>query len=303
MSSGTVSAGEAYVAVTCDNNALIRGLQEVAAKIDETSRIVAAKESSLTPVIKIDPKPAVDALKEISEAAKQTKKDGEELDNVFVITAGDVFNFLRGAATKAANLLGNLGDQFDKMSQRVGVSTEALSEYGHAATMCGGDISNIEGALKSMASLTLNAANGQGKATATFKRLGIEMESFRRMTPEEQFDLLAQKIASIEDPTIRAAEAMKVFGGDGQKLLPLFASGADGLAEMREEARRLGVSIDEDSAKMGADFTDATTRLQESLKGVGLTLANALTPMLIKAFNGIAEAISSITQWARENPI
>ena len=88
-----------------------------------------------------------------------------------------------------------------------------------------------------MAAATLNASNGQAKATATFKRLGVELDSFRRMTPEEQFDLLASKIASIEDPTTRAAEAMKVFGSDGQKLLPLFASGADGLAQMREEAR------------------------------------------------------------------
>ena len=304
MSSATaISAGEAYVSVSCDNSALIKGLQEVAAKIDETSRIVAAKESNLTPDIKIDPAPTVNALREIRDATKEVKDEGKGLNVVFAATATDIINFFKGAMTTAANLLGNIGDQFDKMSQRVGVSTEALSEYGHAATMCGGDVSNIEGALKSMATLTLNAANGQTKATATFKRLGVEIESFQRMTPEEQFDLLASKIASIEDPTKRAAEAMKVFGSDGQKLLPLFNAGADGLAEMREEARRLGVSIDEDSAKMGADFTDASTRLKESLKGVGLTIANALTPTLISIFNSVAKIISVVTQWTQRHPI
>ena len=301
--STTISAGEAYVAITCDNTALVRGLQEVASKIDETSRIIAAKETNLTPKVEIDPKPAVDALNDIRSAAESLEKKGRDLNIVFAIDLGTVFHTIKGAALEATQLLGGVGDQFDKMSQRVGVSTDALSEYGHAATMCGADISNIEGALRSMATLTLNASNGQTKATATFKRLGVELDSFRRMTPEEQFDLLASKIASIEDPTRRAAEAMKVFGSDGQKLLPLFASGADGLAQMREEARALGVSIDPVAAKMGADFTDATTRLKESLKGVGLTIAQVLAPTFIDAFNGVAKLISSLTQWARENPI
>lgn len=299
----SISAGEAYVAITCDDSALVRGLQEVAAKIDETSRIVAAKETNLTPKLEIDAKPAVDALRDIRDAVKETKEEGKNLSAVFAVTASDVVNFFKGAALASAKALGGVGDQFDKMSQRVGVSTDALSEYGHAATMCGADISNIEGALRSMATLTLNASNGMTKATSTFKRLGIEFESFKRMTPEQQFDLLASKIATIEDPTTRAAEAMKVFGGDGQKLLPLFASGADGLAQMREEARALGVSIDPVAAKMGADFTDATTRLKESLKGVGLSIGAALAPALVELFNGVAKVVSSITQWARENPI
>ena len=54
---------------------------------------------------------------------------------------------------------------------------------------------------------------------------------------------------------------------------------------------------------MGADFIDATTRLKESLKGVGLTIAQVLAPTLINAFNGVAKIVSSLIQWTRENPI
>lgn len=297
-----VAAGEAYIAVTCDNDALKKGLKEVGAIIDATAKDVSVKEKDLTPKINVDSKGAVDALKDVQKATRDAAEEAKGFNAVFAVTAGDVWNALKGVAMSVGNLLSGVGDQFDKMSQRVGVSTSALSEYAHAAAMSGGDISNVEGALRSMATLTLNASNGMAKATKTFERLNIDLEEFKNLSPEEQFDKLASTIASIEDPTRRAAEAMKVFGGDGQKLLPLFAAGADGLAEMREEARQLGVSIDESAAKMGADVNDAMARLSQSFKGLSLTLAKEVTPSLISFFNNSAKVVSSIIGFAKENP-
>lgn len=297
-----VAAGEAYIAVSCDNIALKKGLKEVGAMIDATAKDVSLREKDLTPKIEIDSKHAVDALKDVQKATRDAAEEAKGFNAVFAITAGDVWNALKGLAMGASTVLDGMGDQFDKMSQRVGVSAQTLSEYAHAASMSGSDISNIEGALKSMASLTLNASNGMAKATKTFERLGVEFETFKTLSPEEQFDLLASKIASIEDPTRRAAEAMKVFGGDGQRLLPLFNAGADGIAEMREEARRLGVTIDDSAAKMGADFDDAMSRFSQSLKGMSLTLAKEVTPSLISFFNGAAKAVSAVIGFAKENP-
>ncbi|MBQ2040087.1 MAG: hypothetical protein II486_11610, partial [Thermoguttaceae bacterium] len=156
------------------------------------------------------------------------------------------------------------GDQFDKMSQRTGISTGALSEYAHAAQMCGSDIQTVESALKNMASQLVQAQSGSARALTNFERLGIDVEQFAKLTPEEQFDTLAAAIAKIEDPTERAGAALKIFGAAGQQLLPLFTSGSGGLAAMREEARKLGVSVDESTAKLGAEYTDAMTRVKQS---------------------------------------
>ncbi len=299
----SVSAGEAYVTISCDNSSLERGLQEVAAKINETSRIVSSSEPNLTPKIKIDPRPVVDALKEINDATRAAEEQSKGYSAVLAITFGDIFSAIKSFGMGVANILGEAGDQYDKMSQRVGVSTSALSEYAHAANMCGANISNVEGALRQMSAVSLNASNGIAEAKAAFNRLGIDIESFQRLSPEEQFDLIADHITKIEDPTRRAGEAMRIFGSDGQKLLPLFSSGKQGLAEMREEARRLGISIDDSAAKMGANFVDASTRLKESIRGVGLTIADAITPAITSFLNGASRAISAVTEWARENPI
>ena len=138
--STTISAGEAYVAITCDNTALVRGLQEVASKIDETSPIIAAKETNLTPKVEIDPKPAVDALNDIRSAASALEKKGRDLNVVFAIDLGTVFHTIKGAALEATQLLGGVGDQFDKMSQRVGASRPTRYQNTDTRRQCAAQI-------------------------------------------------------------------------------------------------------------------------------------------------------------------
>jgi hypothetical protein len=48
MSVGAITAGEAYVSVTCDNAELIAGLRESSATIQATARSVAAAADALT---------------------------------------------------------------------------------------------------------------------------------------------------------------------------------------------------------------------------------------------------------------
>ena len=48
MSVGAITAGEAYVSVTCDNSGLVAGLQEASATIASTARKIASMEDDLT---------------------------------------------------------------------------------------------------------------------------------------------------------------------------------------------------------------------------------------------------------------
>lgn len=47
MSVGAITAGEAYVSITCDNSELVAGLRESSATIQATARNVAAMEDAL----------------------------------------------------------------------------------------------------------------------------------------------------------------------------------------------------------------------------------------------------------------
>ena len=89
---------------------------------------------------------------------------------------------------------------------------------------------------------------------------------------------------------------MKVFGSDGQKLLPMFSSAADGLKQLREEARALGVSVDESAAKIGTEFIDATARFKSSLTGFGLSIGRQITPFITTAGNAITRFSAAMTR-------
>ena len=48
MSVGAITAGEAYVSITCDNSELVAGLREASSAITSTARKIASMEDDLT---------------------------------------------------------------------------------------------------------------------------------------------------------------------------------------------------------------------------------------------------------------
>ena len=76
-----------------------------------------------------------------------------------------------------------------------------------------------------MARFLLNAEQGLTAATDTLDELRASVDDFAGKSPEDQFDLFAQKISEIQDPTKRAALAMRVFGKSGAQLLPMINGG------------------------------------------------------------------------------
>jgi len=298
-----ISAGEAYVSVSVENKSLLSGLNEASQKIRESARTFSASSSALNPTLSLKGSDAFAAsLREVRREAEQTANAAKKLSDRFVITAGDIYNAFRGLASTLSNLLGGIGDEFDKMALRTGLSAEALSEYSYAAKLSGATINDVESAMRSLASSLVMAQNGSARARKGFEILGLDIERIASLSPERQFEEVARAISSIADPTERAGAALKIFGSAGANLLPLFSQGPDGLAKMRKEARDLGVSIDQETATMGASFEDATVRLKSAVQGVGLSFAKILTPALTDVANKFSRALALVNDFVKENP-
>lgn len=167
MSSSSISAGEAYVSITCNNTLLLKGLQETSRKISETAKNVSATAPSLSPKVELHGWNNMKlGLQDIRKEMEKTASSGKRLADRFVITSADVYNALNGSLRKLTSLLGGVGRQFEFMSGRTGMSTSALSEYAHAASLCGADISNVESALMSMQTKIGDANAGMAEAQA-----------------------------------------------------------------------------------------------------------------------------------------
>jgi len=187
------------------------------------------------------------------------------------------------------------GDTVQKMAIRTGFGTQALSELSFAADISGADISGLEKATRRMSKAVIDAQDGMTTYVRAFDRIGLSAADLQNMSIEDAFFAVGKAIASTTDPMIRAAAAQDIFGRAGTSLLPLFESGADGIAKLRQEARDLGVSLTQLAADRAAKAQDALTRMKFAVKGVALSIGTQLAPMII----GVTDRVKSWTKTIR----
>lgn len=194
------------------------------------------------------------------------------------------------------------GDEVHKMALRTGFSTEALSELKYAAEISGASLDDIEKGVKKMSKTIVDAEDGLATYVRTFDRIGLSSKDLMKLSPEEQFDKIARAIANVESPTIRAAAAQDIFGRAGTKLLPLFAAGEKGLDTLRQKARDMGIVFDQEAADKAAILNDSLTTLKGSFKGVTMSIATTLVPVITQIVDKISSVAQKIKDWMKEHP-
>lgn len=241
------------------------------------------------------------------KASQQLKTLGQRIQKVGAGISMAGAGLTAGAAAVAGPFLAmvkqfaSAGDNLNKMSARTGVSVEALSSLGFAAEQSGADLAALETGLSRMQRTIGDAARGMAGAADSLAQLGLSMEDLNGLSPEEQFKLIAQRLSSIEDPTLRAAAAMSIFGRSGTKLLPLIANGAAGIEELQKEAEALGITLSTEDAQAAADFTDAMNRVVRAIKGTALQIGGALAPALTEALGKIKGFVTYMIEWVKAN--
>ena len=190
-----------------------------------------------------------------------------------------------------------VGDQLDKISKRTGVASSALAEYGFAAEQSGGSMEDVEKAFKRQAKTIRDLERGLSTATEAFADLGIASSDLQGLSPEKQFDLIAKRIAAIEDPTRRAALAQEVWGRAGTKLLPML----DNLEALKQEARDLGLVPTDQEVENAAKVTDAFNRLKRSVSAAFFNIGASLAEPVLKGLEAVKKIAVTIGKWIREN--
>lgn len=194
-----------------------------------------------------------------------------------------------------------MGDQLDKMSARTGASVEFLSEMGFAAEQTGGNLDALGSALFRMRRRVANAATESGPAVRAIDALGMSAEKLAKLSPEDQFLEIAKRMKGIKDESLAAQYAFEIFGDGAKSLLPLLAEGEDGIEALRQRARELGITLDTESAKQAAEFTDAVNELRHSLIPLGTEIARHLIPAAIEWVETLRNALPQAREWLGEN--
>ena len=256
-----IRAGAAYVELCVKNNRLVKGLDAAAAKLK-------AFGASITAL-------------------------GTRIAGLGVALA---LPFLG-----AAKLFAGMGDDMAKMSARTGVAVEALSELRYAHERSGAGAEDLEKGLRTMNRTIIEAARGSASARQNLNRLGLTIADLNGLSPDQQFELIADRLSRIRNPANRATIAMEVFGRSGARLLPMLSAGADGIQELRQEANRLGLTMSTEDAQAAEALTDAWTNLTASVKRVAFMVGAALAPTLKDIADWITRVAANLGSWINEN--
>src|SRR5581483_1062019 len=119
-------------------------------------------------------------VKGLAAAAQKLKAFGASLMGIGTQMAGLGVALLT-PFLGAAKVFADMGSDLVDMSQRTGVTVEALSELGFAAEQSGADMETLEGGLRRMQKLIVEAAGGSAEARQALQRLGLTVADLKAL--------------------------------------------------------------------------------------------------------------------------
>lgn len=189
-----------------------------------------------------------------------------------------------GAVTAAGVAMVKSGlssvDALAKTSDKLGVTTEALSRLRFAAEQTGVSTQTMDMALQRMTRRVAEAAMGTGEAVGALKELGISATDIAKQSPDQMFREITKAMGGVETQSDKVRLAMKLFDSEGVSLVNTMKGGASALDELAAQADAAGLSISRlDAAKVEA-ANDAMNRVRASFTGISQQLAVKFAPIL-----------------------
>ncbi|MCJ8337572.1 MAG: hypothetical protein MJK10_03795 [Pseudomonadales bacterium] len=174
----------------------------------------------------------------------------------------------------------SLIDQTAKFADRIGVSTEALSQLRYSAELTGLGASQLDMAMQRMTRRIAEAAQGSGEAAPAIKQLGLDAQKLGQMTPDQQLHTLADAFQNVGSQSERVRLAFKLFDSGGVAMINMLATGSDGLKDMAAEADALGITLSRVDAAKVEMANDAMTRVSATTTAFSQELTTQLAPIV-----------------------
>lgn len=197
------------------------------------------------------------------------------------------------AATAVVNGLTQLDDRIEKLgntADKLGVSFGFIQTLEEAAIRSGTSIDAVSAAFTRLQVSVTGVDEESKKAQAGLASLGVTAEDLKALSPEQQYQLISERLREIEDPAQRSATAIQLFGKSGAELLPFFNNLEGAAVDIQ---RFNGAISDIDRARvdgLGASF-DA---VRISLSGFGVELLTPFIGITQSIGDGLASVIASL---------
>lgn len=179
------------------------------------------------------------------------------------------------------------GDEIAKLSKKTGAGAEALSVLVRAGQTADVTTEQLKKGFKELGASVAELEMGSKETTSNFRALGLSLKDLKGLKPEDQFLLVAQRLAKLPAGLDRTTIASKLFGKAGMELLPLMEDLADGGFEnLRDQLQKLGLVWTTEGSMKAEAFNDSVTRVKQASEGLVGQFTSKLIPTLT-AFNNL----------------
>jgi len=230
---------------------------------------------------------AVDGVKRQLESLKEFGEGlGDQLKELFAIR--EIVEFVKS--------MGELGEQTERVSLQLGISTEAVGELSGLALLTG---TNIDSLALSIERMYLNvqraARDGFNPGAQALKVLGLSAKDLIGLNADKYLEKLTEA-ASKFAPSLNLTTALMAIGGRGA------AQMVAALIEGKRTMEIFGAAISDTGSKLKQNIVDGMVDTNRgmilfglSMKGLGATVFTGFKG----AIDGIVLAFTDLVQWFR----
>lgn len=237
-----------------------------------------------------------DAVANVGDAAKKSGEKAEKASGGWTVLKGTLADLAASAIKTAASAISDTaqemitgaaeyGDTIDKMSQKMGMSSDAYQEWDFVLQHCGASIESLKPAMKTLATAAENGSDA-------FAKLGLSQEQIAGMSQEQLFDATIAGLQNVTDETQRTYLAGQLLGKGATELGPLLNTSADDVADMRAQVHDLGGVMGSDAVKAAAAYQDSLQNMQYAFSGLKNNISGELLPTLTLIMDGITKMLT-----------
>ena len=237
-----------------------------------------------------------DAVADVGDAARDAGEKAEKASGGWSVLKGALADLAASAIKTAASAISDTaqemitgaaeyGDTIDKMSQKMGMSSDAYQEWDFVLQHCGASIESLKPAMKTLATAAESGSDA-------FAQLGISQEQIAGMSQEQLFDATIAGLQNVTDETQRTYLAGKLLGRGATELGPLLNTSADDVADMRAQVHDLGGVMGSDAVKAAAAYQDSLQNMQYAFSGLKNNISGELLPTLTLIMDGVTKMLT-----------
>lgn len=237
-----------------------------------------------------------DAVADVGDAAEEAGQKAQKASGGWTVLKGTLADLAASAIKTAASAISDTaqemitgaaeyGDTIDKMSQKMGMSSDAYQEWDFVLQHCGASIESLKPAMKTLATAAENGSDA-------FAQLGISQEQIAGMSQEQLFDATIAGLQNVTDETQRTYLAGKLLGRGATELGPLLNTSADDVADMRAQVHDLGGVMGSDAVKAAAAYQDSLQNMQYAFSGLKNNISGELLPTLTLIMDGVTKMLT-----------